>query len=788
MKSIHIGLFLCMFCLIPTFAQQTHNLSGYVFDKHTKTPLQDVVVKATDDEYTLTNNKGYFIFTDLPAGTYSLQVILMGYKGYFLEANLNDNKEMKILIEEDLTSLSEVVVHGKTHKREAKEISIVSKEISHVFLQENRENSLMQTLKKLPGVSTISIGSGQSKPVIRGLGFNRVAVVQNGIKHEAQQWGTDHGLEIDQYGIDEIQIIKGPASLMYGSDAIAGVINIRQDIVPKENSFSGEVNLLAESNNDLLGISTGIQSRKDKWYYRARLTFRDYADYKVPVNTVNYENYVFHLHNHNLRNTAGKEANASFSIGYVSDRFESKTFISNVYGKNGFFANAHGMEVRISDIDYDASNRDIDLPYHKLNHFKITNTSTYNFDNHNLKIDFGFQNNLREEYSEPAAHGYMPKPKANKERKFNKNTFTLNVSDEFSLNKHEITVGANVEYQDNKIGGWGFLIPNYKRFVTGTFAYDKYELKNNLFLLAGIRYDFGVIDTEAYYDWYRSEISNNDGTTSLVYLKRAKNQTLFFNNLSTSIGLSYIQNKMSYKFNLGKSFRMPLANELASDGVNYHMFRYEKGNSELDAESSYQIDAEVAYETDNLNVSVTPFVNYFDNFIYLNPTPNYFETIQIYEYTQAKVFRFGGEINVGVKPSEKLHLDASLEYVYSRQTSGPKKNFSLPFSPPLSTLFSATYLFKDIELIKNPQFRVDLRLTATQEDIVPPEAITQGYAVLGISFLSDVNLFKAKKMSQLRIKLNNVLNTEYYDHTSFYRLIDVPEVGTNLSVSLTIPF
>src|SRR5690606_20941147 len=186
----------------------------------------------------------------------------------------------------------------------------------------------------------------------------------------------DHGLEIDQYGLEDIQIIKGPASLLYGSDAIAGVVDIQAPRVPALNSLSGEVNILGESNNDLLGVSAGVQARADKWFYRGRLTYRDYGDYKVPTDQINYENYIFELHENHLRNTAGDEANGSFSVGYVSDKIKTETFISNVNAENGFFANAHGLEVRTSKIDYDASNRDIDLPSHKVNHFKVSNTTT----------------------------------------------------------------------------------------------------------------------------------------------------------------------------------------------------------------------------------------------------------------------------------------------------------------------------------------------------------------------------------------------------------------------------
>jgi len=698
-------------------------------------------------------------------------------------------EELKIFLQESATELEEVKVNGKTQEREAMEVPIVSQTVSKEFLNQNRENTLMQTLSKIAGVSTINIGSGQSKPVIRGLGFNRVAVVQNGIKHEAQQWGNDHGLEIDQHGIENIQIIKGPASLLYGSDAIAGVVDIQPNKTPLPNSFAGEVNILGESNNDLLGVSAGITSRKDKWFYRGRLTYRDYADYKVPANKINYENYVFELDDNNLRNTAGYEADASISIGYITEGLKSKTVFSNVNAKNGFFANAHGLEVRTSSIDYDSSNRDIDLPYHNVNHFKITNNTTISAGKHLLHVDFGYQNNKREEHSEPVPHGFMPAPPDTKERLFIKNTYSLNFRDAFKpTDQHNMVVGLNTEYQNNNIGGWGFLIPEYNRFTAGIFAYDQFKINSNFHVLGGLRYDVGRVDTKAYFDWYRSTVNNNDGSTSYIYLQRSRNKTLNFGNLSASLGLSYIQNKTSYKINVGRSFRMPLANELASDGVNYHMYRYEKGNLDLDPEVSYQLDLSVDHKAKSFRVGVSPFVNIFQNYIYLNPTPNYYETLQIYEYTQAEVFRIGGEFNASTTISKNVQLDASVEYVYSRQNSGAKEGFTLPFAPPLSGLISAKYQLKKLLFFNKPQFIADYRITAAQEEIVPPEEKTDGFQVLNMSFLSQIDVFKNNLPLEMRVKLNNVFDTKYFNHTSFYRLIDVPEPGRNISISFTIPF
>ncbi|PKV50376.1 iron complex outermembrane receptor protein [Aquimarina sp. MAR_2010_214] len=786
-KILSIWLSFCL-CSIA-FAQDSFQIKGSVINANTLKPIEGANI-ICENLFATSSLTGKFTIKNIIKGSYIFKISRIGYSPETLTILVGPGmKEVIVSLNATTTALEEVEVHHKTKKRKTKESPIVSHIVSKEFLDKNRENSLMQTLKKIPGVSTINIGSGQSKPVIRGLGFNRISVIQNGIKHEAQQWGSDHGLEIDQYGIKNIQVIKGPASLLYGSDAIAGVVDIQPSKIPSRNSFNGEVDLLAESNNDLLGVSAGIQARKEKWFYRGRLTFRDYGDYKVPTDEIRYENYIFELHNNYLRNTAGKEANVGFSIGYASDKIKSETFFSNVNAKNGFFANAHGLEVRTSSIDYDRSNRDIDLPFHKVNHFKITNNTSIVSGIHTFHFDLGYQNNLREEHSEPVPHGYMPKPSDSKERGFNKHTYSLNGRDVFKLNdKHTTIAGINIEFQENTINGWGFLIPEYSRFTAGAFIYDQFEIRPDLHFQAGLRYDYGFLDTKSYYDWYPSTINNSDGTTSFVNLQRAQNKTLDFGNISTSVGLSYIRKNTTYKINLGKSFRMPLTNELTSDGVNYHMYRYEKGNSDLDVEESYQLDIDIDHTTKKFGVRISPFINFFDNYIYLNPTPNYYETLQIYEYTQSKVFRVGGEISTNITLFKNLQLDASLEYVYSRQTSGPKKDFTLPFSPPLSSLFTASYQFKNLFFLKRPQLMANYRITAAQDEIVPPEERTDGYQVLHMFLLTELDIFKHGPPWKIRLKLNNVFNTKYYDHTSFYRLIDVPEAGRNISVSLTVPF
>ena len=781
-----LSICLCLGMYYSTFAQ-SYAVHGTVLNANTQNPIEGATIIGLTS-FATTNYKGQFTI-NLKESETELKVSHLGYATFTYRINKSDLSPLVIYLEEDATQLEEVEVSGTSLKRKEQELTTISKTYAKEFLEQHRENSLIQTLQKIPGVSAMTIGSGQSKPSIRGLGFNRVVVVQNNIKHQAQQWGADHGLEIDQYNVENIQLIKGAASLQYGSDAIGGVLNIPPTTVPSSSLLKGEVAVITESNNNLLGSSVGLEKRSNNWFYKGRLTYKDYGDYKVPTNTITYDSYVFNLHKHHLRNTAGKEANASFNLGFLSDNIISTTNISHVYAKNGFFANAHGLEVRSSDIDYDASTRDIDLPRHIVHHFKATNNTSILGKKHKFYFDIGFQHNHREEQSEPVPHGYMPKPNDALERVFKKSTYSLNSRHVFNPHpKHTLTTGLNIEGQVNNIDGWGFLIPKYQQLSSGIYGYDVYRVHPDLHIQAGIRYDYGYLRTFSYRDWFPTTVNNADGSSSLIYMQRAQNKELSFSNISGSAGISYIKQNTTYKLNVGKSFRMPLANELASDGVNYHMYRYEKGNLSLDSEVSYQIDAEISYDKNNIHIGISPFLNFFDNYIYLNPTSNYYETLQIYEYNQSKVTRFGGELSIGVNILKNVHVQAATEYVYARQTSGPKKGFTLPFSPPLSTVFSAQYTLGNKGFFSHTQLTADLRWTATQNEIVPPEEKTDGYKVVHLSLLTSMHLFNLKEDPKLRLKINNIFNTTYYNHISFYRMIDVPEAGRNLSLALTIPF
>ena len=678
--------------------------------------------------------------------------------------------------------MQDVTVLGNRQKDIQMKSSVNTISIGKEFLQNNFSGSLMQSLSGIPGVKAMSIGSGQSKPTIRGLGFNRMVVTEDGIKHEGQQWGDDHGLEIDQFAIDHIDVVKGPAALLYGSDAIGGVINIYSNYIPTKK-FQGGVSLFSRTNNESVGLSARLQGINGHFYWKANATLIDYADYKVPTNSIQYFSYDIPLKNKRLRNTAGFERDGSVTIGYKGYNFHTELKLTDAYTKSGFFANAHGLEVRLSTIDYDKSRRDIDLPYQSVNHLKVMSHTVYQQGNLALEANIAYQNNHRGDISEPIAHGYMPTPPNTLEREFKKDTYTANVMMRFVLNEqHTLSAGANGEYQHNRRAGWGFIIPDFETMAFGTHAFDRFTIKKDLIVNAGVRYDHVRTNIHNYTDWFRTPVN----ATDTIYKERSQNLRRSFNSLTWSAGINYATGNWILKTNIGKSFRVPIPKELGTDGVNYHIFRYEKGNPNLKPEESYQIDAGIHWGNSKVTIQLDPYLNYFPNYIYMNPTPDYYEGLQWYYYTQSRVIRYGFELQADCKILPALSAEFKGEYLYSEQLSGEKKGYTIPFSTPWSADATLRYDFCRKKVGNEGFAAMNLHVTGRQNNIVPPEKTTPGYYTLNLTAGKDFAF--GDRTLRLSLNAENLLNRKYYDHTSFYRLIDVPEPGRNVALMATYEF
>ncbi|MBN2746268.1 MAG: TonB-dependent receptor plug domain-containing protein, partial [Bacteroidales bacterium] len=562
-KQVVILLFTVWIVIPSGFSQVSYAIHGKITDeKGVSLPGAAVLIKPLNKAI-LTDMNGQFSFLNLPTANYVLKVQYLGYADLVDSFYLNHNLQKNYQLITSVATLKEVVVIDHYAEDRKKDIPVSSDVVDGKYINKNLGNSLMNSLERLPGVDAINIGSGQAKPVIRGLSFNRVVVVENGITHEGQQWGADHGLEIDQFAVDRAEVIRGPASLIYGSDAIGGVIDLRQLYTPEQGTLSGDVNLIGKSNNNLIGGSASIGMAGKKMFFIFRTTWLDWADYKVPADFVDIYSFRMPLYRNSLRNTSGEELNFHLTTGYINRNFSSRFYISMVSSKSGFFANAHGLEPRnVDTVLHDANLRDVLNPYQSVKHYKIQNQSRWQWKKGFVEAVIGFQNNKRQEISDYVSHGYMPpvfpgeldfNPEL--ERSFDKDIFSANAKVSYNpRNSLTFMSGLSFNFQDNQIGGRGFIIPEFQQLNSGIFLYAKKLVGEKGSLQGGLRYDVGRLTIDSYADWFQSAVIVGIDT-SWQYLQRASNSEKTFGNVSWSLGYNYVSPKILFKINLGKSFR-----------------------------------------------------------------------------------------------------------------------------------------------------------------------------------------------------------------------------------------
>jgi len=796
MRRIALWVVLMVTFFATVTAQHLHTISGSVHDESGQPLPGAAVVLFPGERGAITGSEGRFTLNAISAGSYQLKVSFLGFEPLLDSLRVEADMDLHLHLEPEFQSLHEVRIEGNYAEVRQSESSLNLEFASEQFVRQHLSGSLMKSLDRLPGVDAIGIGAGQSKPVIRGLGFNRIVVVENGIRHEGQQWGSDHGLEVDQFAVGRAEVIKGPASLRYGSDALGGVIVLEQSSAPEPHTVGAEADLTAKSNNRLMGGSFRVYARGQKSWVSLRGTVMDYGDYRVPADSVDIYSYRAPLHERQLRNTAGKERSVHLESGWRNNGFTNRLNVSFLESRNGFFANAHGLEPRQVDTAlHDRSDRDIRYPGHEVNHWKVINRTTWSKAQWRVNADAGYQRNFRQEWSTYVDHGYMPALfpdslgfPADLERQFEKHTFSANLGGEYRASGGlKISSGLQTEYQQNRIDGRGFIIPAYIQFRSGAYLVLSKELSDRSTVTGGMRYDMGRVVTDQYLDWFLSPTDESE--TVDQFAERSVDLERVFGNLTWSAGYNLHLDQLEVRANIGKSFRMPIAKELAANGVNYHRFSYEVGNPELSAETAYQLDAGVEWHNRKFAAGMTPFFTWFPNYIYLNPG---FEHDRLYgngnqefNYTESQVIRYGGELHAHYQLHRTVKLGVIAEYLYSIQVSGEKAGFGLPFSPAPSMLLHAKYSPEQAGPLIHPYVLVDVKLVASQNRIVPPEEPTPGYQLIHLGFGAELPL--RDRYVNISFQVKNLLNRKYFDHTSYYRLINVPEAGRNMVLNVTIP-
>jgi iron complex outermembrane recepter protein len=785
-------LYFLVFLVFPLKSYcQDFDLEGEIRDSN-NFPLEGAHIHV-ENSFTLTNAGGFFRIANLPRGSYRMTVTYLGFKPVDTLINMDEDKKIVLTLEEDTSSLNEVLVSTFNGRRTTSEnIEVVTQE----YIQEQFTGSLAKTLERLPGINSVEIGAGTSKPIIRGLGFNRVAVSENGIKQEGQQWGADHGLEIDAFSVENLEIIKGVGAIEHGSDAIAGVIKIINDRIPREG-FTGEVIALGKTVNNTVAASTNLAYKKDKFFYKIKATGSEFGDYSVPTDNIVYLNFNIPIYDERLKNTAGKEVDLYGQVGYVDNNYKGTLSLSNVFFKGGFFPGAHGVP-SIARVQDDGDRRNIDFPFQQVNHFKVINKNEWFFENSSLDVILGYQNNHRQEWSRFHTHYAGQTPPATDpdlELDFNLNTLDAQVkySRNFSPN-HTSSIGIQTQIQDNSIAGYNFLLPEYFRTATGIYLTHEYLASEKITLTIGGRFDYSSISIEESYDDLLYSYLVNRGQNEITageYATRSEEIDRDFTNFNLMGGFLYnISPNWDMSINAGTSFRLPTAIELGANGIHHGSFRHERGDSNLDPEKGYVIDTRVNYSKDSFKASVSPYLYYFDNYIFLNPSGTFSvlpHSGQIYQFTQSEAVLTGVEVDLQKTFFEKLRTQAVFEYLYNRQvTSSRSRNYPLPFSPPVNGFGEVGYLFlENSDTFNDTEFFVNTSFALEQDRIAQTEEITPGYMIYGSGIRTGITAGKFK--ASLNLQVSNIFNTKYFNHTNFYRALEIPEMGRNIQLMLRIP-
>ena len=684
--------------------------------------------------------------------------------------------------------LPDVVVTESYQQRQAKKSALAVDVVDQDFLRKHFTGNFMQAMENIPGVQTMDIGSGFSKPMIRGMGFNRIAVLENGIKQEGQQWGADHGLELDAFNIGTVNVLKGPSSLLYGSDAMGGVIDITSPPAPSVDMLFGDVTLLGKSVNGTLGGSFMLGIKKSFWYAQVRYSEQHFGDYRIPTDTIVYLTQKMPVYGRKLKNTAGIERNIGFFAQYQRQRYKANYSVSNVYQKTGFFPGAHGIP-DVSRVEDDGDSRNMELPYSKVNHLKVTTLQQYAWEKLVLSGDFGFQNNHRDEWSVFHTHyGSQPVPEKDPEKElaFNLNTLSASVKVRFiGSSSWEHALGWDGQHQRNDISGYSFLLPEYYRSTTGLLWLTTYKPNNVISVSGGMRYDYGYIHISSHEDAYLADYLRKQGYDEEQvehYKWNSHAVKKKFGDYSFSLGLVWTPSERHMvKANVGRSFRLPGANELAANGVHHGTFRHEQGDTNLKSEQGWQMDASYNLRYNGFSISVSPFVSWFSNYIFLRPTGEWSvlpHAGQIYRYTGAEALFAGTEATIDIHFLRSFNYRISGEYVY---TYNCDEHIPLSFSPPFSMRNTLTWQRKQVMLY------AEWQSIARQNRVERNEDRTPGANLFHLGGSLNIPI-RGNQAIEITLTARNIFNTRYYNHLSFYRKVEIPEPGRNFQLLIKIPF
>tara|TARA_R110000868_G_scaffold143691_1_gene362133 strand:- start:4052 stop:6271 length:2220 start_codon:yes stop_codon:yes gene_type:complete len=738
MKNLFISLLLAML-YSTTYSQ--NSLSGTITDATSKQPLEQVSIYFPQlEKGTITDDSGKYAIHNLPTGNYKIVISYLGYQTISKSIDLNSEQTtFNFVLKETAIEMEEVIVSTPFHKLQSENVMKV--EYANVKELKNKGAiTLADGITNIAGVESVSTGIGIGKPVIRGLNANRVLVYTQGIRLENQQFGDEHGLGVNDAGIESIEVIKGPASLLYGSDAMGGVLYLNPEKFAIPNATAGDVNLNYYSNTEGLNANAGFKTSGDKIKFLLRGAITSHADYKTGSDE-------------RVTNSRFKEYDVKTGIGYQNTSF--KTEVRYNYNNSNL-----GIPEEIGEQSTDRSPM---KPNQTIDNHILSSKSELLFDKSSLDLTIGYTSNIRKEFEEGEDGAAL-----------HMNLNTINYNLQYHLPKYgilETIIGTQGLHQTNTNYGEELLIPDATTNDIGFFGTSHLHLNENNDMQLGIRYDHRAISGK------ENGVINEEG-----YIPELDRD---FSSFNAALGykINFLDNFVT-RINLATGYRAPNLAELTSNGVHEGTNRFEIGNPDLKNEQNLQTDLALEYKNEHFEVYVNGFYNSVNNYVFIAPNGDEIDGNQVFAYNQQDANLYGAEAGIHIHPHpiDWLHFESSFQTVRGKL----KNDDNLPLIPATSITNTLRGEFSKInDWLKNSYSFVTLKSVFKQDQISAFETNTDGYSLLSVGLGTQITMLKTPM--DLRISGNNLLNKDYVSHLSRLKYDGIGNIGRNITLGISVP-
>ncbi len=790
-------------------AVSQNELKGKIMNQKDNSILASASIYIADLKLgTISDTDGNYKLNNIPAGTFLIEVSHVGFATVTKAVSIEGSASADFLLTESQMQLNEVIVTGFANATEKQTAPVSVAVVAQKDFLQSSSTNIIDALSNTPGVSQITNGPSISKPVIRGLGYNRVVVVNDGIRQEGQQWGDEFGIEVDEYSVNRVEVYKGPASLRYGSDAMAGVINMIAAQPAQEGTILGKILLNHQSNNGLYGASINLAGNIKRLYWDVRYTHKQAHAYQNK-----YDGYVW-------------------NSGYAENSWKGTVGINRKWGYSQLTASSFDLQLGIIEGARDSasgkfiteditpsgseaiiapSNKYTDYNYFPIIHQRVLHRKLV-WDNNIslgkglLGVRLGYQENYRQEANDPEAGDVY-------NNYFFLRTGNYDVRYAFpEKNKLEVSVGANGMSQASEDRGTVFLVPEYNLFDIGLYSIAKKSF-DKLTISGGLRFDTRLLKgKDLYTDDNNGRISNS--TIGSIHRFTAYNSD--FSGVSGSLGAAYDFSSNWYgKLNVSRGYRAPNIAESGSNGIHDGTPFYEIGDATLKAESSLQIDATLGYNRPNISMELNAFVNNINNYIFpvklesknggdslrFDPTVPSIEPSPTFKFVQGDAVLSGGEATINIHPRTAnwfswINSFAMVNAIQKNQGDSTKY---LPYTPPYKARSEIRLgLPRQGGPLRNSYFKISVDHFFEQDKVYyrfGTETVTPGYTLINLGVGTDF-YNNEKQICSLFIYCSNLGDAAYQSNMSRLKYTDANNVtgrtgvynmGHNISVKLVFP-